>query len=70
MFLSIIQIVVGIALIIVVLLQAQGGGLSTSFGGSGQFYRSKRTLDKLLFVLTIIFAFLFAVLSLGLLLPR
>ena len=53
------QIIVSMAIIIAVLLQQRGGGLSGVFGGSGSVYRTKRGLEKGLFVITIILVFLF-----------
>ena len=64
------QIVVAFLLIASVLLQMQGTGLTTAFGGSGEFYRSKRSVEKLLIYATSILAFLFAVISIVLLFPR
>ncbi|MEK9146887.1 MAG: preprotein translocase subunit SecG [Patescibacteria group bacterium] len=57
------QIAVSILLIVVILLQAKGSGLSTVFGGEGSFYRSKRGVEKMFVTLTIILAGLFLVLS-------
>ncbi|MEK7560117.1 MAG: preprotein translocase subunit SecG [Patescibacteria group bacterium] len=54
------QIGVSLLLIGAVLLQQKGAGLGTAFGGSGQFYRSKRGLEKILFIATIILALVFA----------
>lgn len=69
MLLIVSQIIVTILLIISVLLQMQGSGLSTTFGGGGEFYRSKRSIEKLLFWATIVLAVLFGVISILLLLP-
>ncbi len=66
----IIQIILAVLLIVSIVLQSQGSGLSTAFGGSGQFYRSKRSIEKMLVILTGVFAFLFAFISLVLLLHR
>lgn len=68
MIFYILEIFVGILLIAAIILQMQGGGLGTSFGGSGEFYRSKRSVEKLLIWATGILAALFALLSLVLLL--
>ncbi|HEY4521967.1 MAG TPA: preprotein translocase subunit SecG [Candidatus Paceibacterota bacterium] len=54
------QIGVSVLLIGVILLQQRGTGLGSSFGGSGQFYRSKRGFEKFLFVSTIILAVVFS----------
>jgi len=66
----IVQIILAVLLVVSIVLQSQGSGLSTAFGGSGQFYRSKRSIEKMLVILTGVFAFLFAFISLVLLLHR
>ena len=53
------QIVVSVLLILSILLQHRGAGLSAVFGGSGNIYRTKRGLEKGLFLATIILAILF-----------
>lgn len=53
------QIGVSALLIGAILLQQRGTGLGSSFGGSGQFYRSKRGFEKVLFISTIILATVF-----------
>lgn len=68
MLITIFQIIVSILLIVVILLQMQGSGLSTAFGGSGEFYRSRQSLERLLIWATIILVILFGTLSLILLL--
>lgn len=49
----IIQIVSAVFMIFLVLIQGKGGGLSSTFGGSISFYRSKRGVEKVIFYLTI-----------------
>ncbi len=66
----VLQIVVSALLIGAVLLQSQSGGLSASFGGGGEFYRSRRSLEKFLFAATIGLAAIFGILSVILLIPR
>lgn len=61
------QIIVSGLLIIAILLQSQGGGLSPVFGGGGERYRSKQSVEKVLIVSTAILAFILAILSLILL---
>ncbi|MEK7524627.1 MAG: preprotein translocase subunit SecG [Patescibacteria group bacterium] len=58
-FLVIFQIIVSILLIISILSQEKGVGLSATFGGGGEFYRSRRGIDKLLFVGTVVLSVLF-----------
>lgn len=62
--LTIIQIVITVILMFLILSQAQGTGLSLTFGGGGSFYRSKRGIEKAFFYGTIIFAVLFTANSL------
>jgi protein translocase SecG subunit len=62
--LNILQIVVAIALIIVILLQNRGTGLSGVFGGSGNVYATKRGFEKKLFHATIVLAAIFFIVSL------
>jgi protein translocase SecG subunit len=58
--LNITEIVLAIALIVFVLLQRQGGGTASIFGGSGsESYRTKRGAEKIFFYGTIISAILF-----------
>ncbi|PIU03558.1 preprotein translocase subunit SecG [Candidatus Shapirobacteria bacterium CG08_land_8_20_14_0_20_39_18] len=59
----IIQIIISIALISAILLQARGTGLGAAWGGGGESYRSKRGVEKILFYLTIILAVLFFITS-------
>ena len=59
MALNVIQIILGILLVVVILLQKQGSGLSGAFGGEGEFYHTKRGAEKFLFVSTIALSALF-----------
>ena len=70
MILSIVEIVVSVLLIVVILMQVQGSGLSASFGGSGESFRSRRSMEKFLIYATVILAILFALISILLLIPR
>lgn len=68
--LLVLEIIVAALLIVCVALQMQGAGLSTAFGGSGEFYRSKRSVERMLYFATIALAILFAGVSLLLLYHR
>jgi len=61
--LDIAQISTSILLIILVLLQQRGGGLSGIFGGEGSVYATRRGIEKGIFVATIILAALFIIIS-------
>ena len=56
---EIIQVGISILLIILILLQARGVGLGSTFGGEGNFYFTKRGAEKTIFILTIILAVAF-----------
>lgn len=61
-FIAVIQIVISLLLIGAILLQAQGGGLGSAFGGSG-YYSSKRGVEKVVLWLTIVLSIFFFVFS-------
>jgi len=64
---TIIQIVSALILIVLILLQNKEGGLSGVFGGSdsSNVFRTKRGMEKKLFILTIVFTIFFLGLSLA-----
>lgn len=62
--LNIIQLILAIVLILAVLLQQKGAGLSGVFGGSGNIYSTKRGLDKILHYITIAAVAIFFIISL------
>ena len=70
MVLNILEIIIAIVLIGLILLQVQGSGLSGAFGGGGEFYRSRQSIEKILVIGTVVFSLLFGILSIILLIPR
>ena len=63
--LAIGQIIVSIALVAAILLQARGTGLSGTFGGDSAVYRSRRGIEKRLWQFTIVLLVLFVAFSVG-----
>jgi preprotein translocase subunit SecG len=57
------QMLVSIALMASVLMQARGAGLGATFGGDSSVYRSRRGIEKRLFQFTVILAILFVIFS-------
>ncbi len=57
--LNIIQIALAVILIILILMQSRGSGLGGVFGGEGNVYQTKRGVEKIVFISTIITAALF-----------
>jgi preprotein translocase subunit SecG len=64
-YLAIGQIIVSIALMVAILMQARGTGLSGAFGGDSAVYRSRRGIERRLWQFTIVLSILFAVFSLA-----
>lgn len=52
-------IIVSILLVVSILAQARGAGLSATFGGEGSFSHVKRGPEKVLFIATIVLSVLF-----------
>lgn len=67
---TIVQIIISVVLIGTIILQTRGTQLGMTFGGSGQSFRSKRGFEKFLYYVTIVFAVLFAAVSILALLPN
>ncbi len=63
-FLAIGQIILDIALIIAILMQARGTGLSGTFGGDSAVYRSRRGIERRLWQFTILLMVLFVIFAL------
>ncbi len=62
-YIQIVQIILGVALTVAILLQARGAGLGSVFGGTGTVFKTRRGIDKMLFRITIVFAIAFCVVS-------
>lgn len=61
--LAIGQDLVGIFLMLAILFQARGSGLSATFGGDSSVYRSRRGVERRLWQFTILLAIMFCVFS-------
>jgi preprotein translocase subunit SecG len=62
-FVLIIHIIIACVLIGLILLQNGKGGLGAGLGGGGEFYRSKRGAERIVFIATIVFTVLFFITS-------
>jgi preprotein translocase subunit SecG len=56
---TIVEIIIALMLITAILLQSKGGGLGETFGGASTFYHTRKGLEKVLFIATIVLAGLF-----------
>lgn len=53
-YIQIIQIIISVALIVIILVQAKGqGGLGGIFGGDSSVYRTRRGVERTLFNVTV-----------------
>ena len=62
-YLTYAQIAVAVLLMIGILLQQRGGGLSSTFGGSQMEFSSRRGAEKIIFYATVVLAVAFLALS-------
>jgi protein translocase SecG subunit len=66
MTLAIIQIIVALIIVGLILLQERSSGLSGIFGGEGgggNIYQTRRGMEKVIFVSTIVFSVIFVALA-------
>jgi len=63
-WLKIFQIIIALLLMVAILLQSRGVGLGGIFGGTDAVYRTKRGIEKTLFIATIVLAVLFFLIAL------
>ena len=61
-YLSIAEILISVALIVITMSQAKGGA-GGLFGQSDYVYRTKRGVEKTLFQLTIVLAIIFVIIA-------
>lgn len=59
------QVLVAIALMASILMQARGAGLGAAFGGDSSVFRSRRGIEKRLFQFTVALAVLFVLFALA-----
>jgi preprotein translocase subunit SecG len=59
------QMLVSVALMASILMQARGAGLGATFGGDSSVYRSRRGIEKRLFQFTVVLAVLFVIFSIA-----
>jgi len=56
-----VQIAVSVILIVLIAIQERGAALGSSFGGGGEFYSTKRGLQKKIHYATIVIAAVFLI---------
>lgn len=63
MVLTVFQVIIATCLVVTIILQNRGTSAGITFGGSGETFRAKRGLEKMLFYSTIVLSVLFASIS-------
>jgi protein translocase SecG subunit len=63
-FLQIVNIIFGIILVVLILIQGRGAGLGSAWGGGSELFQTRRGLEKLTMTLTVIFIISFFIVSL------
>ena len=63
--LLIANLLLSIAIVALILLQGKGAGLGSAWGGGGEFYQTRRGVEKITMRLTYILIFVFFLLSLA-----
>ncbi len=63
-YVNMIQIIISVALVVIILLQTKGSGLSGVFGGDSTIHKTRRGVDKTLHQATIGLALAFFAVSL------
>lgn len=58
---TVTQVIIAILLSAAILVQQRGTGLGSTFGADTALYRSKRGVEKILFIATVLLSALFAV---------
>jgi len=59
------QIALAVLITVLVLLQSQEGGMGATWRGGGETYHTRRGVERVVFLLTIIAVTLFALVSIG-----
>ncbi len=62
-YLNIAMIIVSVALVLAIMLQARGGGLGGIFGQPDSVYRTRRGIERTLFRFTIALVVIFILLA-------
>jgi preprotein translocase subunit SecG len=63
--LNIAEIIISIVLILVLLIQTRGAGFGGTFNSDSSVFRTRRGIEKTLFQLTIVLAFVFVIISIA-----
>lgn len=63
-FLYVVNIIFGIAIVVLILIQGKGAGLGSAWGGGAELFQTRRGIEKFTLTLTIVFIVCFFIVSL------
>ncbi|MFN4212653.1 MAG: preprotein translocase subunit SecG [Microgenomates group bacterium] len=63
-FFLILNIVLSILIVIFILIQGKGAGLGSAWGGGGEFFQTRRGIEKITLRLTVVLVVIFFFISL------
>ncbi|MDH7476592.1 MAG: preprotein translocase subunit SecG [Microgenomates group bacterium] len=63
-FLIFLNIIISILIVLFILIQGKGAGLGSAWGGGGEFFQTRRGIEKLTLRITVILIILFLLISL------
>jgi preprotein translocase subunit SecG len=67
-YLNVTQIIISIALMLLILMQSRGGGLTANSQDQATVFRTRRGIEKTLFNFTLLMAVVFVVVSIAIVL--
>lgn len=62
-FLLILNIVLSILIVVLILIQGKGAGLGSAWGGGGEFYQTRRGVEKITLQITVFVILIFFLVS-------
>ncbi len=61
--LLVLNIALSILIVVFILIQGKGAGLGSAWGGGGEFFQTRRGIEKVTLNLTVIFIVIFFIVS-------
>lgn len=62
--LLVVNIVLSVLIVIFILIQGKGAGLGSAWGGGGEFFQTRRGIEKITLYLTVVAIIIFFIISL------
>lgn len=62
-FILVLNIIVSLIIVFLILIQGNGAGLGSAWGGGGEQFQTRRGIEKIILYLTIVFIGIFFIIS-------